>query len=205
MAEAYNQSHVDELVKEKKRVADARARLATEIEQNTLTDAQKKELIPQCLECDLSAYDFSDATNLCVVTDDTTDPVTKVCEDLTVLNDFDFTGSNMTEATLKEVELNDAVLLKTNMTGAKFNDRRCAELTCRTRPLPMLISRVRTCKTFFWEAVPSRLRFPAVFCRDCPCNKAVGQEHTLRKAMQLPKDLPKRFIIWQESRLCTTR
>lgn len=122
MAEAYNQSHVDELVKEKKRVADARARLATEIEQNTLTDAQKKELIPQCLECDLSAYDFSDATNLCVVTDDTTDPVTKVCEDLTVLNDFDFTGSNMTEATLKEVELNDAVLLKTNMTGAKFND-----------------------------------------------------------------------------------
>lgn len=121
-AEAYNQSHVDKLVKEKKRVKAAKTRLATEIEDDTLTDAQKKELIPKCLDCDLSRYDFSEATNVCVVTDKTTNPPTEHCEDLTELDDFDFTGSNLHEANLKQVEARDAVFLKTNMVGAKFND-----------------------------------------------------------------------------------
>lgn len=120
-AEAYSIDHVHKLVKEKKRVKAAKKRLKTEIEDDTLTDAQKKELVPKCLDCDLSEYDFSEATNVCY-REDADDPETEHCEDLTELDDFDFTGSTMHEANLKSVSLNDTLLWQSNLTGAKFND-----------------------------------------------------------------------------------
>ncbi len=116
-AEAYSRDHINKLIIEKKRVKDLKRTLATEIENDSLTDAQKASLAPKCLDCDLSKYDFSSATSVCTTVDDE-----QVCEDLTELDDFDFTGSNLHEANLKEVNLRNASLLQTNVTAAKFND-----------------------------------------------------------------------------------